>query len=379
MKPWKRIGFLSLLLVVMANPILAAGGQDLDTSYLDFSGADVLLTEDGNNFLQEQTGKQTLTELLEAVLRGEETFTFSGFIKAFGASLGGNIQAFLSLILQVAALALLSQFFYALDIHWENGSAANAGFLALYGILVLVLMKSFQIAYEETRLLISRIQTLSLYMMPAMAAVTVAGGRALSGIFQHEMMTAGFALILTALKNIFAAAVLWVTVIETVNLISRRAVLSQLSGLTRTLIEKGMKLLTALYLLWMGLSSLVAPAADKVVYKASSAVLSSVPVVGSAMAGAMDSVLAGSMMVKNGIGAAGCIALLCLCLWPAAKLAAIWLIYRLLAAFLSPVADERIIKLLTAMGRSAAQLLAIIVCGVVVFTGAVGIFIMSTS
>lgn len=96
------------------------------------------------------------------------------------------------------------------------------------------------------------------------------------------------------------------------------------------------------------------------------------------MSGAMDSVMAGSMMIKNGIGAAGCIVLLCICLLPAAKLTAIWFVYRLLAAFLSPIADPRMIQVLAAMGRSTAMLLGLLVSSIVIFTGVVGVFVMTT-
>lgn len=376
MKKWVAIG---ILLLSLCWPLMVQAEGELDTSYLDFRGADEVLEDaGGDELLKQQTGSRTIGQLLKALLNGESGASWADWAEAFAGSLFGNLKEYLGLMLQVAALALLSQLFNVLDIHFGAGGTGSIGFLAVYGVLVLVLVQSFRIAYEEAQQLVENVRNLSVYMIPAMAAVAAAGGYAISSVMQSELMTGGFSLILTVMKNCFAVGILWVTVLEIVNFISKRALLSQLTSLVRTVLEKGMKAVSALYLFLMGTVGVVMPAADQAVYKASSAVVGSVPVVGSAMSGAMDSVLAGSVLIKNGIGAAGCIALLCICLVPAAKLTAIWLVYRLLAAFLSPVADERVVQVLAALARSTSMLLGVVVSSIIVFTGAVGIFVMST-
>ena len=119
------------------------------------------------------------------------------------------------------------------------------------------------------------------------------------------------------------------------------------------------------------------PSADRLIYKVSGSLISSVPIVGSALSGAVETVMTGSLLVKNGIGVVGCIVLLVICLVPVAKLTAFWLIYRMMAAFLAPIAEERVIRLLTALGKSTAMLLSILVISMVIFTGASGIMIVT--
>ena len=372
-----RIGVGLMLIALLSASITVQA--EVDPSQMDFNPVDEVLEESGaEEVMEEQTGSRSIGELLEDLLSGAHTADWKQWVRAFIDLLGGHVKEYVSLMIQVVALAVLSRFFSGLELNFGEGSAGSIGFLCVYGVLVMLLLQSFQLAYEETREVLGRMQTVSLYMMPAMAAVAVAGGYALSSTLQSELITGGFSLLLTVMKQIIATGILGVTIIEIVNYISPRAVLSHLTSLVRTVLEKGMKAACGLYLFLMGTCSVVAPAADKALYKASSAVLSSVPVVGSAMSGAVESVMAGSMLVKNGIVAAGCMALLCLCLVPVARLTAIWLIYRLLAAFLAPVVDERVVKLLTVLARSTAMLLGLLVGGVIIFTGAVGIFIMTT-
>lgn len=381
MKKQIWLGIIILVMILLFWPLRVGAdeeGSGLDLSKLDFDEVDEMLKETGaDETLQTQTKAKTVGQLLEEVMEGEIKTSWKDWLAAFGSSLWGSLQTYMGLMIQVIGLALVSQFFNSLTLHFGEGSAGDVGFLCVYSVMVLVLVESFQIAYEETKQTVEQVRNLSLYMMPAMAAVAVAGGFPISSIVQGEALSGGFSLLLTVIKNIFTAGVLWITILEMVNFISKRAMLTQLTSLGRTILEKGMKGICALYLAVMGIMGTVMPAADRMVYKVSNTLLSSVPVVGSAMSGAMESVMAGSVLVKNGIGAAGCIILLCICLLPVAKLTAFWLMYRLIAAFMSPIADERVVQLLSALGRSTAMLLGIMVSSMVIFTGAVGILVVT--
>ncbi len=375
------IGIVLLLLVMVLCPLsVRADSQNtgLDPEELDFGEVDELLqSTEAEKLLRSQTEDRTVGQLLKAVVSGDEVITWQEWIGAFGNALWGNLKRYVGLMLQIVGLVLISQLFGSMNLHFGEGSAGEVGFLCVYGVMVLLLIESFQLAYDETKETVENVRNLSMYMMPAMAAVAVAGGFPISSIMHGEILTGGFSLILTVIKNVFITAALWITVLEVVNLISKRAVLTQLTQLGRTVLEKGLKAICALYLMIMGIMGAVTPAADRMVYKVSNTLISAIPVVGSAMSGAMDSVMAGSVLIKNGIGAVSCIVLLCICLIPVAKLAAFWLMYRLIAAFLAPLADDRVIKLLSALGRSSGMLLGMLVSSMVIFTGAVGIMVVT--
>ena len=381
MKKQLLAGFIVIITMLLFWPMkVGAEGQEieLDTSSMDFSDVDAILEQSGTNeMLQSQTQAQTVSELLQMVLSGNIKVSGKQWGEAFGNLLWGNLQTYMGLMLQIIGLVLVSQFFNSLTLQVGEGSVGEVGFLCVYGILVLILLESFHVVYLESKETIENVRNLSLYMMPAMAAVAVAGGFPVSSILQGEALTGGFSLILTLMKNVFATGVLWITTLEMINFIGKKPVLNQLTSLGRTLVEKGVKTISVVYLLAMGILGAVTPSADRMIYKISNTLLASVPVVGTAMSGAMDSVMAGSIFVKNGIGAVGCIVLLCICLIPIGKLVAFWLIYRLMAVFLAPIADERIIRLIAALSRSTAILLGILVSSMIIFTGVVGILIVT--
>ena len=386
---WRKrkimLGLLILLLSLFLDLLFGAlqvraeeEEGSLNVEELDFAGVDDIVSESGAQAVfQEQTQNRTVGELLKAVVSGKISASWKDWMVAFGNSLWGNMKNYGSLMLQVIGLAMIGQCFSSLSNHFGETSAGEVGFLCLYGVMTLVLMESFQLVCEETRHTVERVQKLSLYMMPAMAAVAVAAGFPVSSIFQGEALTGGFSLILTVIQKVFLAGVLWLTVLDVVNCIGKREVLGQMVSLGRSILDKGVKAISVLYLTLMGIVGAVTPAADRLVYKVSGTLVSSVPVVGTALSGAMDTVMAGSLLVKNGIGAVGCIVLLVICLIPVAKLIAFWLSYRLMAAFLAPVSDERVVRLLSALGRSTAMLLCMLVISMMIFTGVVGIMIVT--
>lgn len=166
--------------------------------------------------------------------------------------------------------------------------------------------------------------------------------------------------------------------LETANHISPKEMLGQFISLIRILIEKGLKIITSLFFILMGIQGIALPAMDKFLQKTASTAFSAVPVVGSALSGAVDTVLTGSTLVKNGIGAAGFLILLCICLLPMIKLIVCWLLYKVMAALLAPVADSRVIGLLSGMADAAGLLIAVLCSAIIIFIGAFGIFLYTT-
>ena len=194
-----RIGVGLMLIALLSASITVQA--EVDPSQMDFNPVDEVLEESGaEEVMEEQTGSRSIGELLEDLLSGAHTADWKQWVRAFIDLLGGHVKEYVSLMIQVVALAVLSRFFSGLELNFGEGSAGSIGFLCVYGVLVMLLLQSFQLAYEETREVLGRMQTVSLYMMPAMAAVAVAGGYALSSTLQSELMTGGFSLLLTVMK-----------------------------------------------------------------------------------------------------------------------------------------------------------------------------------
>ena len=90
------------------------------------------------------------------------------------------------------------------------------------------------------------------------------------------------------------------------------------------------------------------------------AVSSFIPVVGKILGDAVDTVMGCSVILKNALGIVGVIIIIGICIIPIIKLVTLMTVYYLGAALCEPIADGKIIKLLTHMGDTFKLLLAIL-------------------
>jgi stage III sporulation protein AE len=92
-----------------------------------------------------------------------------------------------------------------------------------------------------------------------------------------------------------------------------------------------------------------------------------VPIVGKFLNDAFDTVVSCSMLIKNGIGIAGLIVLLMICLFPLIKIFSIIVIYKVTSALIEPILDNQIVNCLNDMGNSLLIIFSAVVSVGVLF------------
>lgn len=126
-----------------------------------------------------------------------------------------------------------------------------------------------------------------------------------------------------------------------------------LAGIS-TAIRKGTAwLLTgalALFTLYLTVSGAAAGSADTVTARLARGAVGVLPVVGSILADAADTVLAGAGAVRNTVGVAGLLAVLAVCLLPLVRLGTQYLVYKAAAFLAGVLGAERLTGLIDALG-----------------------------
>ena len=145
--------------------------------------------------------------------------------------------------------------------------------------------------------------------------------------------------------------------------------------MAKSLVQKGIKAVCGLFLFLMGLQGLSAGAADTWVKKTMISAAGAVPVVGDAIGGAVNAVFAGAELIGRCVGSAGVILLMGICLIPLARLAAIWLLYNVGAALLSPISDPKLTELIDAAADAIGMLMGVLIVLIGMFLCGLGIFL----
>lgn len=94
---------------------------------------------------------------------------------------------------------------------------------------------------------------------------------------------------------------------------------------------------------------------------AKAAVSNFIPVVGKILGDAVDTVIGCSNILKNAVGIVGVIVVIGICILPIIKLAILTLTYYLTSALCQPIADDKIVSLLSSMGDTFKVLLAMLI------------------
>jgi stage III sporulation protein AE len=105
--------------------------------------------------------------------------------------------------------------------------------------------------------------------------------------------------------------------------------------------------LTTIFTLCLTLSGALAASGDKLASSLTkTAVSAALPVVGSILADAADTYLAGAELVRSGVGLFGLAAVLCVCIGPVIGLGLHYLLFKAAACIAEPFADGRLAGLM---------------------------------
>lgn len=91
------------------------------------------------------------------------------------------------------------------------------------------------------------------------------------------------------------------------------------------------------------------------------AVSNFIPVVGKILGDAVDTVIGCSNILKNAVGIVGVIVIIGICILPIIKLAILTITYYIASAVCQPIADDKIVSLLSGMGDTFKVLLAMLI------------------
>ena len=122
-------------------------------------------------------------------------------------------------------------------------------------------------------------------------------------------------------------------------------------------------LITAIMIAFVGyltVTGVVSGSADVVTTRvAKTAISTALPVVGGIVADAAETVLAGAMLVRNGIGVAGLLAVLAVCLIPILQLGAHYLMFKAAAGISGALTDSRIGGLIDNLGTAFGMVMGL--------------------
>lgn len=205
---------------------------------------------------------------------------------------------------------------------------------------------------------VTELDQFSKVLLPTMAAATASMG--LVGTASvRQMATVFFCdVLLTLIDRLILPLIdLYIAALAAGSMLGDKR-LDAIAGAVKKVVTWTLSGLVLLFTLYLSVAGTVAGTADSAAVKVvQKAIAGAVPVVGSIVSGAADTVLAGAGVLKNSIGVFGVLAVLATCVLPFLRIAVQYLLYKAAAFAAATVSAEPLVKLIDGLGEAFGLLL----------------------
>lgn len=306
-------------------------------------------------------------DILEIFMTGD----FSRGIQVLGKGITEKIFSILAenkeAMLHILVIALIAAVFANFSHVFAAGQAADMGFFVLYLLLITLLLQTFEIMIDSVT---SSLQLLTEFMkvlcpVYLMASAVVAGSGT-SVVFYNLLL-----FLIYLVQNIVCCFVIPLIhvylMIRLMNEISPEPYLDRFADLAGTVIAWILKTMLVGIVGINLIQGLISPALDQVKRSGLQKGLEAIPGIGNTIGGVTEIVLSAVTLIRNGIGVAGAVICVAICLVPLMQIAVMTLLYKLASALLEPVSDGRITACIAGAGDAAVLLLKTVYTSAVIF------------
>ena len=158
------------------------------------------------------------------------------------------------------------------------------------------------------------------------------------------------------------------TTLAIVNNFSDKVHISRLSKFINSTVLWLLGILLTVFVCILSIEGTLSSSVDGLTAKTAKVAVSTfIPVVGKVIGDTVDSVIGCANLLKNAVGAIGLIVLFGIVIVPIIKIAIMWAIIKIIAAFCETIADEKIVKLFDALADSYKVLFGILIAVSVMF------------
>ncbi|MGN0297634.1 MAG: stage III sporulation protein AE [Lachnospiraceae bacterium] len=302
----------------------------------DFSQIQSLLDQIfGNNNI-------SFSELVLYLIEGN----FSDFFQKIGNLLENilfvDLQTYRDLLGQVLMIALAGMLLSYLTNIFNLEKTGETAFFITYLMMITLLLGSFALSRKIAMESVEQLVTFMKVLLPIFAVAAGLATTGASAAIYYETVFVIISLCSWILLSVVIPLIETGMILSLVNHISREAILSKLRDLIFMLADWVLRTMMTGILGFQVLQNLIVPVVVGSKTKLAQTIIYHLPGVGEGAEAVGNALVQAGVMIRNGIGTAALIVILCICLIPLIKLWVMMGLFYLSAAVLQPAADGRV-------------------------------------
>jgi len=353
-----------------ASPSAGDGGRDAGGFILqdeierqaDAIGLDDVqaVLDELNRDMQGELPPLNLRDVTNMLLRGRGPYSFSSFIKAVGVRLGREVAAGSGLLARLVVLALLCGLLENIQSAFARRETTELAFGACYLVLIILAVGGFLVALEVCRGVIDRLVDFMEAMVPVMITLLAGLGAVTTATLLNPVLVAALEFVAATIRDVMIPVVVSAACID---LVSRTFTRFELTSLSE-LLKQGASVVTGVLIaLFLGLVAVYGGAGavfDGVAIKAAKfAAGNFIPFIGKILSDAVEVVVGSSLILKNGIGVVGALAVVALTVFPLLKVLSLVVVFRVAGAVVQPLGAGQLVGSLRSVGNSLVLMMVL--------------------
>ncbi|OZU90000.1 stage III sporulation protein AE [Virgibacillus indicus] len=301
---------------------------------------------------------------------------FSGFLKFLFHELILNGKLLGSLIM----LTLFSIILQTMHNAFEKSAVSKIAYFVVYIVLIFIALNSFYLAVSYTKEAIDTMSSFMIALLPLVLGLMGTFGSVISVSFFHPIILfliplSGVLISTFILPLLFLSALLLI-----VSSLNDNYKVTHLANLFKTVALGTLGVFLTIFLGVMSVQGAASAIQDGVAMKTAKFITGNfIPVVGRTFTDAADTILSASLLLKNAVGIVGLIFIVFLALFPAIKIFAIAVIYKIAAAVLQPIGEGPVITSLNTISKYIIYILACLLAVSFMFLLAIVIIVAASN
>ena len=355
--------YITFLLVIIIYSLLPAPKvqaelqENIISSQADSLGISTFL-EDSEKYTKDTFEEIDIQELFTASISGK--LDSSMILNVIFTLLGENIKEALSTIVSVMIIVIIHSILKAISENLGNENVSKIAYYIEYILIVALIMTNFSNIITEMKFAVQNLPSFANTLIPLMITLMITTGNIVSSGMLEPILLLIITFISNFMTNILIPIVLVSTALGIISKISDQAQVGRLSKFLNSSMVWILGTVLTLFVSFTSLQGGLTSSIDGVTAKAAKTAISSVvPVVGSILGDAVNTIMGCSNIIKNAVGVVGIIVIIAICIKPILQLAILSITYYLGSALCEPVADEKVIGIMEQMGGTFKIFLAV--------------------
>lgn len=298
-------------------------------------------------------------ELLNSAITGNINNEQLGksILNIIGKETLGSIKTIASIMIVIIIHSILKSISEGL----ENKNVGKICYYVQYILIATLIMSNFAQVIDMVKNSVSDLVSFSNTLIPILITLILTTGNIASANLLQPVLLFMITFIGNLISKIIIPITLASTALAIVSKVSDHIQLDKLSKIFKSGVTWTLGVVLTLFVTLLSVEGSLSSSVDGVTAKTAKAAVSSfVPVVGKILGDAVDSVIGCTSILKNAVGVVGVIVIIGICITPIIKLVLLMATYYIGSAICEPIADEKIVKLLSQIGDTFKILLAIL-------------------